>query len=643
MCQETNDDTCSHLRTRRRGRQEARPPSNAAAVRPRSASNHSVAPLAILSITKMFALLSIVRGGRIAGQRSFASAFVMPTSTAFTVGSNHPTHEYTSALFAKRGLASSQSSSSSSSSSSAGHSSKSSSQSSQPAIRSIPFEQDVEQALAASGYKRPTVNWYPGHIAKAERQLSETLKSVDVVVEVRDARAPKATAHPRVAEWAAGRPRVVVLTHVDSVPEPSRAAWKKSYDIFGAGRWDAEVDGQVRNQAVQGVAERNKYSSPISLSSSSSSSGSAGAGAGAGRSKGSATNRKMDRSAVSRVEDVLFVDAKRGGGIHSINRAVLKAGSHVNERRARRGLSSRPLRVGIIGYPNVGKSALINKILGRKRAKTANTPGITRSLQWIRVRTDDAKKNRGKEFELLDSPGIIPANMVDQSDALLLAACNSIGTAAYDNQAVAAYLLEWLKTLHLMGKGDESSPKFRQECLNRYGFDPLVVPDDAAEDRLLTGEDMLFRVADAKCRGSPEDAARKILQDFRTGRLGPVSLQLAPQKSDDEGQVKVEVMRGVAALGGVGEEMAIATEDLERIRAQERDDRAKAAIETAKERGLELPPMVEKKAESGSDVSALEAASNSGGVDYDGVEGAAETPIDPSMEDEVGKGLFDGW
>ena len=141
--------------------------------------------------------------------------------------------------------------------------------------------------------------------------------------------------------------------------------------------------------------------------------------------------------------------------------------------------------------------------------------------------------------------------------------------------------------------------------------------DDAAEDRLLTGEDMMFRVADAKCRGSPEDAARKILQDFHTGRLGPVGLQLAPQKSYDEGQVKVEVMRGVAALGGVGGEMAIAAGDLERIRAQERGDRAKAAMETAKERGLELPPMVEKKVESGSDTAS--AMSREDGSSGDGV------------------------
>jgi ribosome biogenesis GTPase A len=79
------------------------------------------------------------------------------------------------------------------------------------------------------------------------------------------------------------------------------------------------------------------------------------------------------------------------------------------------------------------QSALINRILGRRRARTANIPGVTRSLQWIRVRTDEAKTQK-KEFELLDSPGIIPANLVDQDDAALLAACNCIGEAAYDNQ-----------------------------------------------------------------------------------------------------------------------------------------------------------------------------------------------------------------
>ena len=138
---------------------------------------------------------------------------------------------------------------------------------------------------------------------------------------------------------------------------------------------------------------------------------------------------------------------------------------------------------------------MINRILGRKRARTANTPGVTRSLQWIRVRADEAKTSQKKEFELLDSPGIIPAKMVDQSDALLLAACNCIGQAAYDNQAVAAYLCEWIKSIHIMERERVAAPQWRQKCQERYGFDPLKVQEDG---EYLTGEDMLFLVADSE-------------------------------------------------------------------------------------------------------------------------------------------------
>lgn len=424
---------------------------------------------------------------------------------------------------------------------------------------------DEEDLL--SGYKRPTVNWYPGHIAKAERQLSETLKAVDVVVEVRDARACKATSHEKVAEWCAGRPRIVVLTHVDQIPKQSIASWKRSYETFGAGRWDGEVNAQVANQAIQNRMEQKKYSR---------------------------RSAKKQGGTLSPVDNVLFVDAKQGQGIHALHRAIFKAGSHVQERRARRGLKDRALRVGMIGYPNVGKSALINRILGRRRAKTANTPGITRSLQWIRVKSDDTKTSRRKEFELLDSPGVIPAKMIDQSDAVLLAACNCIGNAAYDNQAVAAYLFEWLKALHVMGKGEVAAPDFPRRCKERYGIDPLDRSDE------MTGEDMLYRVADNKCRGNIEDASRKVLQDFRTGRLGPVCLQLAPLSEDDEGQLKV-------VMGTEKDAEMVEKESWEESRLA----RAEAAIETAQKQGLELPPIIqEQKA---------------------------------NAEEEVGKGLFDGW
>jgi len=448
---------------------------------------------------------------------------------------------------------------------------------------------------SVSGYKAPTVNWYPGHIAKAERTLSETLTSADVLVEVRDARIPKSTAHPKVREWTAGKPRIVVMTRVDMVPGTSIKSWSKALSQYGAGKWDGKVeDGNVRHRANQALKVR-------------------GLGGVSGEQDGF-------------VEDVLYVDAKRGAGMQALLRAISKSGAYVNDRRKNRGLRDRPLRVAILGYPNVGKSALINRILGRKRAKSANTPGITRALQWIRVKgdmdgTDETGKTRKSksnkringDFELLDSPGIIPANMENQEDAILLAVCNSIGNAAYDNQGVAAYLCERLKTLYQMEDQNLTAPQWRKKAIERYGFDPLepvVVPslNGEEEKRIPTGEDMLFAVAEKTCYGDTENAARKILQDFRGGRMGPVCLQVAPRDdaSIEEGEKKVDVLREVAIYG----ESAYASKSNGRGNEtdEERETRAQNAMKAAKDRGLELPPMVE---------------------DQD--------------EDDVGKGLFDGW
>jgi ribosome biogenesis GTPase A len=274
---------------------------------------------------------------------------------------------------------------------------------------------------------------------------------------------------------------------------------------------------------------------------------------------------------------------------------------------------------------NDEQSSLINKILGRRRARIANTPGVTRSLQWIRVRTDDSKgvsssgtaissSSARKEFELLDSPGVIPAKMVDQSDALLLAACNCIGEAAYDNQAVAAYICEWIKAIHMIGKEHSSAPEWRDKCKERYGFDPLEkveipqpnIESDPVYD-YMTGEDMLFKVADNTCQGDPEDASRKIIQDFRSGRMGPISLQLAPETDEDGGQLPVPV--GGSTIFSWQSRNKVAEDAARQIQLE----RARIATAMAKEKGLGLPPIIE-------DTNRTE-----------------ESPRD------VGKGLFDGW
>lgn len=266
------------------------------------------------------------------------------------------------------------------------------------------------------------------------------------------------------------------------------------------------------------------------------------------------------------------------------------------------------------------------------------------------ARNSSGENTRKKGFELLDSPGIIPSDMIDQNDALLLAACNSIGVGAYDNQAVAAYLCDRIQSLVLMGMETTAAPQWRERCRLRYGFDPVKSLSEqkiaarwgsentdgsartwiafaaANQDRIPSGEDMLFIVADNKCKGDPENAARMILQDFRSGRMGPVALQLAPETERDDGEAYVETARkdglDVRVVASPSE-MKRVVEEQEKKQKEEIEQRAKAAMQTAKEKGLDLPPVMES------------AASEDVVAESEDVQKPAES--------EVGKGLFDGW
>jgi hypothetical protein len=93
------------------------------------------------------------------------------------------------------------------------------------------------------------------------------------------------------------------------------------------------------------------------------------------------------------------------------------------------------VRAGIVGYPNVGKSSLINRLLKRRMCPAAPRPGVTRELKWVRF---------GSDLELLDSPGILPMRISDQTAAIKLAICDDIGERSYDFADVAAILVQLL-------------------------------------------------------------------------------------------------------------------------------------------------------------------------------------------------------
>jgi ribosome biogenesis GTPase A len=138
--------------------------------------------------------------------------------------------------------------------------------------------------------------------------------------------------------------------------------------------------------------------------------------------------------------------------------------------------------------------------------ESARRAGVTRQLRWVRI---------SDQIELLDAPGVIPAKLNNQQKALKLAICEDIGEASYDNQRVAAGLVELLKKLE-----DTANPGLLPESplKTRYTLDPTS----------FTGEDYLHSLAEHRHQGDVERTARQLLNDFRKGLLGTTPLELPP-------------------------------------------------------------------------------------------------------------------
>lgn len=269
------------------------------------------------------------------------------------------------------------------------------------------------------------INWYPGHMAKARRQMEEQLKLVDIVIELRDARIPAASANPVLAELSKNKPVLIILNKADMADPDKSKEWEKQFEHC------LIVDS---------------------------------------------TSDNLSKIVVNEVKDIL---------------------KDKLEKAKARGIRKKVLRAMVVGIPNVGKSTFINNIVKKKVAKAENRPGVTKSLQWIRINED---------VELLDTPGVLWPKIENQDDARLLGLLGSINDDVLDKEDLVIFGLNYLRDNYpgLINKRygvDENS----DNLLDAIGKEKLWLKSDGEVDYVKTTD--------------------SILKDIRNNKLGRITWQ----------------------------------------------------------------------------------------------------------------------
>lgn len=204
-------------------------------------------------------------------------------------------------------------------------------------------------------------------------------------------------------------------------------------------------------------------------------------------------------------QKVVLTSASSAKDISSIVKMTVELGKSAIDRIVEKGRLPRPVRVIVVGMPNVGKSSIINKLIKTSKVKTGAKAGVTRATQWVRIHP---------KLEILDSPGIIPARLEDQSRAVKLAIVNSVSEAAYDRIKVAKSLTEILFI------------KYKDTFCRYYklnvGDEPPTL-EDIAESRKLLLPGGKYDI---------DRTASLVLSDFRHGKIGRITLEYTEDITD---------------------------------------------------------------------------------------------------------------
>ena len=282
-------------------------------------------------------------------------------------------------------------------------------------------------------YEKMNIQWFPGHMTKAQRMIEENLKMVDAVCEILDARIPRSSRNPDIDRLAGDKPRLVILNRTDLADPAITARWRKYFE-------------------AQGLA-------------------------------------------------ILETDARTGKGVNGFAPAIRRLLADKIREYEAKGQVGRPLRVMILGIPNVGKSTFINKVAGRKAAIAGDKPGVTRGKQWINIDVG---------LDLLDTPGILWPRFDSQEVGEMLAITNAIKADVLDKETLAANFMLRLRQM------------YPQAMVDRYKFQP---------DPEMNGFELLEQAAKKRgflvSRGEYdiERMANTLLGEYHDGKLGRLSLE----------------------------------------------------------------------------------------------------------------------